>query len=103
MQKITVKKSELFDNEIKIIHTKFNDIGILKYENKYYAFEDICTHDGEPISSGTRKGLCIECPRHQAEFDLETGKALCMPATENLPVFKIEELEDEIIILLEEL
>jgi 3-phenylpropionate/trans-cinnamate dioxygenase ferredoxin subunit len=30
------------------------------------------------------------CPRHNARFDLQTGKALCMPATQAIRVFRVE-------------
>lgn len=48
-----------------------------------YCIDDICTHDGGPLSDGGIDGLEIACPRHGAKFDLRTGKALTMPATED--------------------
>ena len=49
-------------------------------EGKYYAIDDVCTHDGGPLSDGVLSGHAIACPRHGAKFDIRTGKALTMPA-----------------------
>lgn len=49
----------------------------------FYALDDVCTHDGGPLSEGPvdPTGRTIACPRHGAKFDLATGAALTMPAT----------------------
>jgi 3-phenylpropionate/trans-cinnamate dioxygenase ferredoxin subunit len=49
----------------------------------YYALDDICTHDGGPLSEGPidPEANTIACPRHGAKFDIRTGAALTMPAT----------------------
>jgi 3-phenylpropionate/trans-cinnamate dioxygenase ferredoxin subunit len=49
----------------------------------WYALDDVCTHDGGPLSEGpldVAKGT-LACPRHGAKFDIKTGAALTMPAT----------------------
>lgn len=49
----------------------------------FYALDDVCTHDGGPLSDGPVDPVerTIACPRHGAKFDLATGAALTMPAT----------------------
>jgi 3-phenylpropionate/trans-cinnamate dioxygenase ferredoxin subunit len=49
----------------------------------WYALDDICTHDGGPLSEGPLDAAegTIACPRHGAKFDIKTGAALTMPAT----------------------
>ncbi len=47
-----------------------------------YCIDDLCTHDGAELGGGEVEGNCIACPRHGAKFDLRTGDALTMPATE---------------------
>jgi 3-phenylpropionate/trans-cinnamate dioxygenase ferredoxin component len=101
MKNIEIHKDDL-KNGIKLIHTLENSIAVLELNGKYIAFEDICTHDQEPISMGKIENNCIECPRHQAKFDLFTGEVLCMPATENLKIFKLVEKENSLEIVLEE-
>ena len=49
----------------------------------YYALDDVCTHDGGPLSDGPVDAAegSIACPRHGAKFDIKNGAALTMPAT----------------------
>ena len=49
-------------------------VAIFNVDGQFYAIEDICTHDYGPLGEGTVIGKTVECPRHGATFDLETGK-----------------------------
>lgn len=49
---------------------------------QYFCIDDVCTHDGGPLSEGELDDHTIACPRHGAKFDICTGRALTMPATE---------------------
>ncbi|MBU6174587.1 MAG: non-heme iron oxygenase ferredoxin subunit [Planctomycetes bacterium] len=51
-------------------------------DGEVYCIDDTCTHDGGTLGDGEVSGHCIACPRHGAKFDLRTGDALSMPATE---------------------
>ncbi len=63
---------------------------LLRVGNDFFAIEDVCTHDGQPLTNGPVENCAITCPRHGARFDLRTGKPLCMPATEPVRTFPIE-------------
>ena len=56
---------------------------VFNVDNQFYCIDDVCSHDGGPLSDGELIGCEIECPRHGAKFDITTGKALTMPATED--------------------
>jgi len=58
--------------------------------DNYYAIEDVCTHDGQPLTDGPIEDCSIVCPRHGAKFDLKDGTALCMPATEPVQTMKVD-------------
>ena len=55
---------------------------VFRVDNRFYCLDDICTHDGGPLGEGSLDGHQIACPRHGARFDVRTGDALTMPATE---------------------
>ncbi|MFV0443453.1 MAG: non-heme iron oxygenase ferredoxin subunit [Planctomycetaceae bacterium] len=69
---------------------------LLHAAGAYYCIEDVCTHDGQPLTNGLLQGKSIECPRHGARFDIQTGQALCMPATQPVRVFQVEVRSDGI-------
>ena len=63
---------------------------LIRVGDQYFAIEDVCTHDGQPLTDGCIEEGAIVCPRHGARFDLQTGKALCMPATKPVRTFEVE-------------
>lgn len=63
---------------------------LFRVEDDYFVIEDVCTHDGQPLTAGPLCGKEITCPRHGARFDVSTGKPLCMPATEPITRFDVE-------------
>lgn len=75
-------------------------VAIFNVDGKYYAIEDICTHDGGPLAEGTLDGCVIECPRHGATFDITNGKVLSAPALMNVASYKVQIRGDEICIAL---
>ncbi|MBX3444453.1 MAG: non-heme iron oxygenase ferredoxin subunit [Planctomyces sp.] len=69
---------------------------LLRDERGYHAIEDVCTHDGQPLTDGEFSQGCIVCPRHGAKFDVATGEAKCMPATEPVRTFGVDVRNDGI-------
>lgn len=64
-------------------------LAIFRSEGKYYATIDRCSHEDELLSEGWLDGCHIECPRHGAMFDLRTGEAMSLPATEPIAVYPV--------------
>ena len=63
---------------------------VVRIGDDYFVIEDVCSHDGQPLTDGPISGCAITCPRHGAKFDLKTGAALCMPATKPIRTFRTE-------------
>jgi len=75
--------SVFYDDEIPILLTQSAD-------GTYLAVEDVCSHDGQPLTDGAIENGEIVCPRHGARFDLKTGDARCMPATAAIATFEVK-------------
>ncbi len=69
---------------------------LIRDGDNFYAIEDVCSHDGQPLTVGPIENCEITCPRHGARFDIKTGNALCMPAIEGIQTFEIEIRDGEI-------
>ena len=56
---------------------------LVRAAGHWYALDDVCTHDGGPLSNGRLDpdAKTLACPRHGAQFDLASGAARTMPAT----------------------
>lgn len=63
---------------------------LFRVDDSYYCVEDVCTHDGQPMTDGPLDGCTLTCPRHGAEFDIRNGKPLKMPATEAIRVYSVD-------------
>ena len=63
---------------------------LLHVGGEFFCIDDICTHDGGPLGEGPIIDHAIACPRHGAKFDIRTGKALTMPATEDTVVHEVK-------------
>ena len=64
-------------------------IVVFNLDGKYYAIEDVCTHDGGQLTGGEVEGDQIICPRHGARFCIRTGAALTAPAYEATATFPV--------------
>ncbi len=63
-----------------------------------FAIEDVCSHDGQPLTNGPVDNCSIICPRHGAKFDLRTGKPLCMPAIEPIETYEVQIRDGEVFV-----
>ena len=64
-------------------------IVVCNVDGKFYAIEDVCTHDGSSFDQTDLDGPEIYCPRHGAVFDVTTGEALGAPAYEPVQTFPV--------------
>ena len=69
------------------------DIAVYNLRGRFYATDNICTHEHACLSEGFVIDDVIECPRHQGRFHIPTGAARGAPvhiALKTYPV-KVEE------------
>ena len=65
-------------------------IVVFNIAGQYYAIGDVCTHDEGPLGDGLLEDYAVVCPRHGAEFDVRTGKALSMPEVVDIPAYPVQ-------------
>jgi len=73
----------------KVVDADGSQLLVFNLDGKYYAIEDVCTHDGGQLDGGDIEGDQIVCPRHGARFCIRTGAALTAPAYEATAIFPI--------------
>ncbi|MDX1963484.1 MAG: non-heme iron oxygenase ferredoxin subunit [Pirellulales bacterium] len=94
--------SEIADPGKLLIEVNGELLALFHVGGKFYALDDVCTHDGGPLADGKLDGLTIACPRHGAKFDICTGKALTMPATRATRAHQVEVRGDAVYVKLAE-
>ena len=94
---VTVAKvGEIPEGDVKVVYLDDQPVAVFRIGDEYFAMDDLCTHDGGELASGSIQDYEIECPRHGARFDVRTGRVLCMPATADVPTYAVRIQGDEI-------
>ncbi len=80
---------ELPPGSVKIVHAGQISVGVYNLNGEYFGLEDRCSHDDGPLCEGdfdAGDGIAI-CPRHGANVDIRTGRALTLPAVQPVETF----------------
>lgn len=94
---VTVARtSELPNGQRLLLDVGGEPVAVFNIAGRYFAIADVCSHDDGPVGEGAVIGTQIECPRHGAHFDLETGRALSLPAVVDIPAYPVRVEGDEI-------
>ena len=72
------------------------DLVIFKIADQVFAIGDVCSHDGAPLGDGEIEDFEVICPRHGARFDVQSGKAMALPAVEDIPAYPVRIKEGQI-------
>jgi nitrite reductase/ring-hydroxylating ferredoxin subunit len=72
------------------------DIGLYDVDGQVYAIEEICPHAHAKLSEGFAEGCEIECPLHNAVFDVTTGKHLRGEPCRDVRTFPVRVVEGRI-------
>lgn len=73
----------------RVVSTDDNPIVVVNLDGRFYALDNICTHEHAELSDGDLDGEEIVCPLHGARFSVVTGAVLGPPAYENLRTFPV--------------
>jgi len=86
---------ELPPCSVKIVYAGQIAVGVYNLGGEYFALEDRCSHDDGPLCEGDfdcDEGVAI-CPRHGANIDIRSGRALTLPAIETVKTFDVRVID----------
>jgi nitrite reductase/ring-hydroxylating ferredoxin subunit len=96
-EKFVAKLADFKDGDRRIVLSSDNEIGVFRHEGEFYAYSNICFHQGGPACEGltiakveerlrpdkTSMGLFFSetemhfvCPWHGMEYDMKTGECV---------------------------
>jgi 3-phenylpropionate/trans-cinnamate dioxygenase ferredoxin component len=69
-------------------------------DDGFRAVDAICSHEHSYLDEGEVDvdEATIECPKHGSTFDLETGRAIVLPAISPVEVYPVTVSEDDVLI-----
>jgi 3-phenylpropionate/trans-cinnamate dioxygenase ferredoxin component len=80
---------ELPNGERLFVEIEGKPLVIFNIAGQFFSIGDVCSHDDGPVGEGDIEGDNIVCPRHGAEFDIRTGKAVQLPAVVDIPAYPV--------------
>jgi len=86
--------AEIPDGEMKIVCD--GQVVVANVKGRFHAFGNICPHGEGPLGEGFLDGLTVECPWHNGQWDITTGKGLTAFATADIRVFEVRVLDGDV-------
>src|SRR5262249_1347016 len=95
-------RSEIAVDGVLGLDVDGSPVALYRLANEVFATAGICTHALAVLSDSFVEDGKIECPLHQGQFDIRSGKALCAPATEDLRTYAVKLEGDDVLIDMEQ-
>lgn len=73
---------EIPPGTMKAVDVHGDRVTIANSGGTFFAFSDVCTHDGGPLCEGELEGESVTCPWHFSRFSVKTGEVIDSPAHE---------------------
>ena len=73
-------EADLVDNMPLAVRIGDTPVAVVRLADGIFALNDVCTHEYALLTDGYCEDGKLECPLHQACFDIRTGAALNEPA-----------------------
>ncbi len=92
------KLSDIAEESALQVEVEGDPVCIARSDGEVFAVDDICSHAEVSLSEGDVEDGRVECWLHGSRFDLRTGKATSLPATEPIAVFPVKVEGDEVLV-----
>ena len=80
--------SDVPEDEAREYTVGGREIVLCNVEGEIYALQGMCSHEELPLDGGEVDGSTLICNWHGATYDICTGRATGLPATEPLQVYE---------------
>jgi naphthalene 1,2-dioxygenase system ferredoxin subunit len=83
-------EADLFEGAGIAVTPEGHDIALFKTDEGIYAIDNQCSHGLAKLCDGFMEGHHVECPFHQALFDVKTGLPASGPATVSVKCWPVK-------------
>jgi len=85
---------------MKLLRVGDKRVVLARTETGYVAFDDRCTHRGGSLAGGVMVCGTVQCLWHGSQFDVSTGKVKAGPASKEIAVYRVEEKDGDVRLVL---
>ena len=83
------KTSDIEPGDAKIVEVKGKEIALFNIGGKFFAIDNMCTHEEASLGEGEVSGYEVTCPLHGAKFDVRSGEVLGPPAYDDVASYAV--------------
>ena len=88
-----VREADVAPDTVRAVDVGGQSILIVHHGGQLFAVRNLCSHAEQALTCGRVRWGWIACPAHGAKFDLETGEALSLPATDPIATFAVRTVD----------
>lgn len=71
---------------------------VYQVKDGFYCTDGLCSHENADMTSGYVQDNFVECPKHNARFNVKTGEALRKPACKDIKTYEVKVEDNHIYI-----
>ena len=90
--------NQLQEDEVMPINLGEAQLALFRSGGEFHVTDNVCTHQYALLSDGYVEDGCVECPLHQAQFDLRTGEARCAPETRPIRLYPVRVEGEDVLV-----
>src|SRR5205814_331092 len=83
------KVGELAPGSIAAFQVEGKSVALANVGGAFFAFDNVCTHRGCDLATGSLDGSVVTCPCHGSRFEVATGVVVAGPATVGLETYAV--------------
>jgi len=95
-----MKASAVSKGEMAGVSVGETELAVYNVDGKFFATDNICTHEFALLTDGTFEGAVVVCPYHQGKFGVRDGKVAAAPPCKDLRTFPARVTGDDVEVLL---
>lgn len=80
---------DVSEDEPKAVEVNDKKIGLFVIDEQYFAIENVCPHAFALLTEGFIEDQTVECPLHEAIFDIQTGELKSGPGCRDLCTYPV--------------
>jgi len=76
------------------------NLALYNVDGTFFCTDNVCSHAYALLSEGWLEGHLIECPLHNGQFDVRTGRGQGSPITEDIRSYQVKIDDSDVLIRL---
>jgi 3-phenylpropionate/trans-cinnamate dioxygenase ferredoxin component len=86
---LAIELASLPSETLRAVQVANREILLVRRGESVWAVAGRCSHEDARLAEGYLEGDAVECPRHGARFDLQTGRQQTLPATRPIATYPV--------------